>query len=80
MTKMPNLAGDEALVVGIRGVKGYLIKDRKVTASIMDGLIGGGSVYVSWGEGYNKQTFPDFDYIAVRPASGHALLLIPNNL
>jgi hypothetical protein len=82
MKKVLNLGGIEVIAVGQQGVSGFLIRDRKVIANIESGLTedGTNTVYVSYGEGEDAQTFPDFDYIAVQPASRDVVLLIPNNL
>jgi hypothetical protein len=82
MKKVLNLVGDEALEVGINGVVGHLIRDRKITAELREGLTkdGTGTVYVSQGEGYDAETFPDFDYIGVTVSTSNVMLLIPNNM
>jgi hypothetical protein len=82
MKKVYNFAGEEVIAVGQQGMKGFLIRDRKVIASIEGGRTedGTNTVYVSHGEGEDAQTYPDFDYIAIKPANTDVLLLIPNNL
>jgi hypothetical protein len=83
MRKVLNLAGREVIAVGQHGISGFLIRDRKVIANIESGRAEGGTtdtVYVSYGEGYGAQTYPEFDYIAVQPANIDVLLLIPNNM
>jgi hypothetical protein len=82
MKKALNLGEREVIAVGYQGMKGFLIKNRKVIANVESGRSKDGldTVYVSYGEGYGAQSYPDFDYIAVKPANKDVLLLIPNNL
>jgi hypothetical protein len=82
MAKVLNYAGNEDLAVGEQRVNGYLIRGRKLIANLEAGQTadGIGTVWVRWGEGKGAKTFPDFDYIAVRPVEGNTVLLIPNNL
>jgi hypothetical protein len=83
MKLVPNLVGNEMLVVGtIQGPGGYLIRDRKVIARLTGSADenGEGTVYVRDGEGFRAKTFPDFDYVGVSPHEGNVILLIPNNM
>ncbi|MDR1247443.1 MAG: S-layer homology domain-containing protein [Clostridiales Family XIII bacterium] len=82
MKKVLNFVGREVIAVGQQGMKGFLIRNRKVIANIESGRTEDGTdtVYVSYGEGYGSQTYPEFDYIAIKPANKDVLLLIPNNM
>jgi hypothetical protein len=81
MTTTVDRLGEENLAVGEQDVRGYLIRDRKPIAKLDAATMNGvGITYVTWGEGKGAKTFPDFDYIAVKPIEGNTVLLIPNNL
>ncbi|MDR2089830.1 MAG: S-layer homology domain-containing protein [Clostridiales Family XIII bacterium] len=77
MKKTRNLVDEEILVVGYKGVEGFLIKDRRIIAEVHAGTHRGEEVVSIWDD---RKAFPDFDYIAVQPIDKDVTLLIPNNL
>jgi hypothetical protein len=77
MEKILNLVDEEILVVGYKGVEGFLIKDRKIVAKVHTATHTGKEVVTIWND---DKIFPDFDYIAIRPIKNDVTLLIPNKL